>query len=135
MRIWILLESVKISGNLDIRDLLEKENICKVKKMVLSPEDRKVVYNEYITIENIPEEAFQYVVNGRSAIGWIVDQYRYDVDKDSGIVNDPNEFAGGSYILKLLLSVITVSVKTMEIVKGLPTIGLSKKNRETSEQC
>ena len=63
----------------------------------------------------------------------IVDQYRYDVDKDSGIVNDPNEYAGGSYILRLLLSVITVSVKTMEIVKGLPPIGLPKKNEETCE--
>jgi len=117
-------ESVKISGYIDVQDILKNESICKVTKMRLYPEDRKVVYNQYITVENIPEEAFEYIVNGRSAIGWIVDQYQYKVDKDSGIVNDPNEYAGGSYILRLLLSVITVSVRTMEIVKSLPRLNL-----------
>jgi len=118
------LESVKISGDIDVQDILKNESICKVTKMRLYQEDKKVVYNQYVTVENIPEEAFEYIVNGRSAIGWIVDQYQYKVDKDSGIVNDPNEYAGGSYILRLLLSVITVSVRTIEIVKNLPRLNL-----------
>ena len=75
--------------------------------MKLDPAGRRLVYNEFITIENIPEEAFRYIVNGRSALGWIVDQYQISKDKESGIVNDPNEYAGSAYILNLILSVIT----------------------------
>lgn len=120
-------ECVKLSGDIDIHNILAKEDICKVRKMRVYPDDHKVVYNEYITVENIPEEAFQYIVNGRSAIGWLADQYQYTVDKDSGIVNDPNEYAGGSYVLKLLLSIITVSVETMKIVSGLPKLVFEEK--------
>lgn len=123
-------EPVRIRGEVNIKEVLEREDICKVRKMRLYPEERKVVYNEYITVENIPEEAFQYTVNGRSAIGWVVDQYQYSVDKASGIVNDPNEYAGGTYVLKLLLSVITVSVKTMEIVGKLPKLHFDGTNEE-----
>ena len=93
--------------------------------MKLMPEERTLVYNQYLTIENIPGEAFEYTVNGRSALGWIVDRYQYKKDKDSGIIDDPNEYAGGRYILNLILSVIGVSVKTMEIVNSLPSLNLS----------
>ena len=88
--------------------------------MKLVPDKHRLIYNEYITIDDIPDEAFEYVVNGRSALGCIVDRYQITTDKESGIVNDPNEYAGSTYILKLVLSVINVSVKTMEIVKNLP---------------
>ena len=94
--------------------------------MKLIPEEGKLIYNQFLTIENIPEEVFSYVVNGRSALGWLVDQYQYKKDKDSGIVNDPNEYAGGDYILKLVLSIIGVSVETMRIVRGLPKLGLAE---------
>ena len=79
-----------------------------------------------ITIKNIPAEAYEYVVNGRTAIGWIMERYQIKTDKDSGIVNDPNDWAiehnQPRYILDLLLSIITVSVETMKIVKGLPKL-------------
>ena len=126
-------ECVKLSGDMDIHSILVKEDICKVKKIKVYPDEHKVVYNEYITVENIPEEAFQYIVNGRSAIGWLADQYQYSVDKDSGIVNDPNEYAGGSYVLKLLLSIITVSVETVKIVNGLPKLNFN--SDLTGEAC
>ena len=102
------------------------DKFCHVKKMRAFPDKGKVTYNKNITIENIPAEAFEYVVNGRSAIEWIVDQYQYTVDKKSGIVNDPNEYAGGSYVLRLLLSVINVSILTMKIVKGLPKLNFEE---------
>lgn len=73
-----------------------------------------IIYNDSITIKNIPESAYDYVVNGRSAIEWIIDQYQVKTDKKSGITDDPK------YILKLLLSVITVSMKTLELVEELP---------------
>ena len=86
----------------------------------------EIIYNSQITIKNIPPEAYEYVVNGRTAIGWIIERYQIKTDKDSGIVNDPNDWAiehnQPRYILDLLLSIITVSVETMKIVKGLPKL-------------
>jgi predicted helicase len=82
-----------------------------------------IAFNPYVTIENIPAKAYEYVVNGKSAIEWVMECYRVKTDKDSGILNDPNlyaeELCQPDYILRLLLSVIAVSVKTMEIVDGL----------------
>ncbi len=123
-----LPRTVKLSGDLSIEDAIGKPDICRVKKMKLVPEEGKLIYNQYITIENIPEEAFQYIINGRTALGWLVDQYQYSVDKGSQIVNDPNEYADSTYILKLVLSVIGVSVKTMDIVKNLPKLSFETKD-------
>lgn len=80
-----------------------------------------IIYNESITIKNIPEKAYDYVVNGRPAIEWIIDQYKVKTDKKSGITDDPNEFSDDpKYILNLLLSVITVSMRTLELIEELP---------------
>lgn len=80
-----------------------------------------IIYNESITIKNIPEKAYEYVVNGRPAIEWIIDQYQVKTDKKSGITDDPNEFSDDpKYILNLLLSVITVSMRTLELIDELP---------------
>ena len=88
-------------------------------------EDKTVIdYNPWIRISNIPLEAYAYVLNGRSAIEWIMERYQIKTDKASGIINDPNDWAEEHgkprYILDLLLSVITVSMETMKIVNGLP---------------
>lgn len=80
-----------------------------------------IIYNESITIKNIPEKAYDYVVNGRPAIEWIIDQYQVKTDKKSGITDDPNDFSDDpKYILNLLLSVITVSMRTLELIEELP---------------
>lgn len=64
---------------------------------------------------------YEYIVNGRPAIEWIIDQYKVKTDKKSGIKDDPNEFSDNpKYILNLLLSVITVSMKTLELIDQLP---------------
>jgi predicted helicase len=77
--------------------------------------------NESIKIVNIPEKAYEYVVNGRPAIEWIIDQYQIKTDKKSGITDDPNNFSEDpKYILNLLLSIITVSMKTLELIDELP---------------
>lgn len=73
-----------------------------------------IIYNKSITIKNIPERAYDYVVNGRPAIEWIIDQYQVKIDNKSGITDDPK------YILNLLLSVITVSMRTLELIDELP---------------
>src|SRR5690606_16832551 len=85
-----------------------------------------IIYNSRITIENIPAKAYEYVVNGKSAIEWIMERYQITVHKESGIKNDPNDWAREnekpSYILDLLLSVINVSVRTVQIVESLPKV-------------
>ena len=90
-------------------------------------EDKSVIeYNPWIKLTHIPLEAYEYVVNGRSAIEWIMERYQIRTDKDSGITNDPNDWATEHgkprYILDLLLSVITVSLETLKIIQGLPKL-------------
>ena len=84
----------------------------------------RIIYNERITLENIPAEAYEYVINGRSAIGWVMERYQIKTDKASGITSDPNDWAREHgrprYILDLLLSVINVGARTAGIVRGLP---------------
>lgn len=89
--------------------------------------DKSVIYyNHAITIENIPVEAYEYIVNGKSAIEWIMERYAITTDPKSGITNDPNDWAkehnDEKYILNLLLRIIHVSVQTVEIVKKLPKL-------------
>lgn len=90
-------------------------------------EDRStIIYNGRISVVNIPEVAYDYIVNGKSAIEWIMERYQVKTDKDTGIVNDPNAWAreheNPRYILTLLLSVINVSIKTQGIVSKLPAL-------------
>ena len=89
-----------------------------------------IEYNPWITISHIPQEACEYVVNGRSAVEWIMERYQIKTDKASGITNDPNDWATEQgkprYILDLLLSVITVSVETVKIVDELPGLEIKE---------
>jgi predicted helicase len=89
-----------------------------------------ILYNEWLTLSGIPERAQQYVINGRSALDWILERYRVSTDKESGIVNDANlwgeEQAKPTYILELIKSVITVSLRTIDLVDSLPGLGLQE---------
>ncbi|MBV5304346.1 MAG: DEAD/DEAH box helicase, partial [Chlorobium sp.] len=85
-----------------------------------------IIFNSAITIQNIPAKAYDYTVNGKSAIEWIMERYQLTTHKESTITNNPNDWAkevgNPRYILDLLLSVINVSVKSVEIVEGLPEL-------------
>jgi len=90
-------------------------------------DDKSIIYyNGQITIEGIPDRAYDYQVNGKSAIEWIMERYQVTTHKDSGITNNPNDWSAEQgkprYILDLLLSIIHVSTQTVEIVDGLPVI-------------
>ena len=99
-----------------------------IDKMRFKSKDDKstIIYNGNITIENIPAKAYEYIVNGKSAIEWIVERYCVSQDKKSLIKNDANDWAREHhkprYILDLLLSVINVSVQTVDIVNNLPKL-------------
>lgn len=89
-----------------------------------------IVYNDSITISNIPLEVQEYVVNKKSALDWVVERCCVKVDKDSGIINDFNDYAASvgdeQYILKLILRVITVSLETVKTVRALPKLTIHK---------
>ncbi len=93
-----------------------------VEKMKLSKDKTSLVYNDFLTLGNIPPKAFDYRLGNRSALEWIVDQYRVKTDKRSGIVNDPNRADDPQYIVKLIRKVITVSLETVDIVERLPAL-------------
>ncbi len=102
--------------------------LYRVEKMRFPKKNQKetIIYNGKIVVSNIPEKAYEYVVNGKSAIEWIMERYAVTTHKDSGIKNDPNDWAeevgNPRYILDLLLSVINVSVQTVKIVDDLPRL-------------
>ena len=90
--------------------------------------DKTIVhYNRHITMTNIPLRAYDYEVNGKPALEWVMERQTVKTDKDSGIVNDANDYANETmgdpaYPLKLFQRVITVSLQTLDIVEGLPAL-------------
>ena len=93
-----------------------------VEKMKLSKDKAQLKYNDFLTLDGIPTEVYDYKLGTRSALEWVIDQYRLKTDKRSGIVNNPNRDDEPRYILDLIARVITVSLKTVEIVKNLPPL-------------
>jgi len=88
-----------------------------------------LIYNHRITLTGIPLEAYEYVINGKPALDWVVERQCVKTDKDSGIVNDANLWATetmceAKYPLELFMRVITVSLETMKIVNGLPKLDI-----------
>ena len=100
-------------------------------KMRFPKKDKKdtIIFNDYITIRHIPAEAYDYIVNGKSAVEWLMERYAITIDKKSGIKNDPNDWSrehdNPSYIFDLVCSIVNVSVKTMEIVHKLPKLSFN----------
>ncbi|MBQ4913344.1 DEAD/DEAH box helicase [Maribacter sp. MMG018] len=118
---------VQIEGQQALLDA-DAYEFYRVSKMRFPKKDQKdtILYNGRITIKNIPEKAYEYVVNGKSAIEWIMERYQVKTDKKSGITNDPNDWGkeheNPSYIFDLLLSIINLSVQTVDIVNSLPKL-------------
>ncbi|MEH6486727.1 MULTISPECIES: DEAD/DEAH box helicase [Pseudomonas] len=103
----------------------------RVEKMKFAKKGDKsaVIYNHRIILKGIPEAAWEYVVNGKSALDWVMERQAVRTDKASGIVNDANDWAtetmgNPKYPLELFQSVITVSLETMKIVKALPSLDI-----------
>ena len=130
---------VKVYGDIDIwlsewtdetyqYFVVDKMKFAKVrdKNGKLVADKTRIIYNGHITIENIPLIAYEYIVNGKSAIEWIMERYAVTIDKASQIKNDPNDWSREHeqprYILDLLLSVIILSCKTVSAVDALPKL-------------
>ena len=89
-----------------------------------------LLYNSRITLSKIPLEAYEYVVNGKPALEWVMERYAVTMDKDNGIKNDPNTWSDNpQYILDLVKRIVRVSLETVRIVKGLPSLNEKDRNR------
>ncbi len=124
-------EEVEAATGLDIKFTGEIKNeyeYFSVEKLKFAAKDKKdtIIFNRHITVSGIPLKAYDYVVNGKSAIEWLFDRYQVTVDKASGIKNDCNDWSrehkNPRYIYNLLLSIISVSLKTVDIVNALPKV-------------
>jgi predicted helicase len=91
-----------------------------IEKMILSKDRRNIKINDSLTLSNIPAKAFEYIVGNRSALEWVIEQYRLrDVLKNDN-VDDPNKAADPTYISRLICQVITVSLETIKIIQAMP---------------
>lgn len=119
------------AGSKSLSSFGEKEYYVTKMKFAKKDDKSKVIYNNFIIIKNIPLEAYEYVVNGKPALEWVMERQGVKTDKASGIVNDANRYAvetvgDAAYPLKLFQRVITVSLETMKIVKSLPKLEIQE---------
>ncbi|GIH91275.1 helicase [Planobispora siamensis] len=116
-----------VAGNAVSTSPRELYRVAKMKipKVKGKPDRTTIIYNNWVTLTNIPEEAYRYQLGARSAIEWIIDRYQVKVDKASGITNDPNDWSDDPrYIINLLKRIVTVSLETMKIVDQLPPLDI-----------
>ena len=92
----------------------------RVDRMKLSKDKTALIVNDSLTLAGIPPDVFAYRLGNRSALEWVIDQYRLKTDKRSGIHSDPNRPDDEEYIVRLVGQVVRVSLETVEIVRGLP---------------
>ena len=110
-------------------DLIEAPDMpldWRVNQMKFSKDKTQIKYNDFLTVAGIPAEAFQYRLGNRSALEWVVDQYRVKTDRRSGIENDPNRADDETYIVDLIRKVISVSLETVGIVERLSKLEIPK---------
>ncbi len=103
-------------------NLLENAEVEGYYDVIQMKKDKKgdrIQYNHHITITQIPKKAFDYVINGKSAIDWVIERYQKTTDKDSLIENNPNDYAGGKYVFELLCRVIKLSEKSVDLIEKI----------------
>ncbi|GAA8430373.1 hypothetical protein HpNP52_20960 [Helicobacter pylori] len=112
-------ENVEMHASVEYKTLMnaEEKGYYDVEKMTKKGDS--ILYNKNIIITKIPKKAFEYVVNGKSAIDWVIERYQKTTDKESLIENNPNDYKGGKYVLELLLRVIKLSEKSVDLIEKI----------------
>ena len=123
---------------------VEKMRYARVRRDGRLEDDKtSIVYNEHVTVSDIPTRAQDYLLGSRSGLDWLLDRYRVSTHKASGIVNDPNDWmaegGGGGptasaqphYLLDLIARITTVSVRTQQIVTSLPPLDVPPAGNHT----
>lgn len=121
----------------ELENLSEEEFKITKLRFLIKGEKNSIIFNDKFIIENIPAKAYNYVVNGKSGIEWIMDRYQVKQYKDSQLTNDPNHYEsqsgalkglkGGKYVLYLLLSVIEMSVKSVDLIEEISKLSIEER--------
>lgn len=112
-------ESEEMHTSVEYKTLMNAEEKGYYDVETMTKKGDRIHYNNHIAITKIPKKAFDYVVNGKSAIDWVIERYQKTRDKDSLIENNPNDYAGGKYVFELLCRVITLSEKSVDLIEKI----------------
>jgi predicted helicase len=124
-QLHINYENVDLFNQLDVNYEQFKKEKIKVDSLRLDKKSFSLTINNSIRINQIPQEVFEYKVNGLSPLEWIADRYNLVANKDSQIINDPNDFSNEmNYVLKLVFKSMTVGVKSQELIKKIPELDI-----------
>ncbi|GAA9216427.1 hypothetical protein HpHA21_11790 [Helicobacter pylori] len=112
-------ESGEMHASVEYKTLMNAEQEGYYDVETMTKKGDRIHYNNHIAITQIPKKAFDYVVNGKSAIDWVIERYQKTMDKDSLIENNPNDYAGGKYVFELLCRVIKLSEKSVDLIEKI----------------
>ncbi len=112
-------ESEEMHTSVEYKTLMNAEEKGYYDVETMTKKGDRIHYNNHIAITKIPKKAFEYVVNGKSAIDWVIERYKKATDKDSLIENNPNDYAGGKYVFELLCRVIKLSEKSVDLIEKI----------------
>ncbi len=112
-------ESEELHTSVEYKTLMNAEKKGYYDVEIMTKKGDRINYNNHIAITKIPKKAFDYVVNGKSAIDWVIERYKKTTDKDSLIENNPNDYAGGKYVFELLCRVIKLSEKSVDLIEKI----------------
>ncbi|GAA9244327.1 hypothetical protein BTM379_04240 [Helicobacter pylori] len=112
-------ESGEMHASVEYKTLMNAEEKGYYDVETMTKKGDRINYNNHIAITKIPKKAFEYVVNGKSAIDWVIECYQKTMDKDSLIENNPNDYKGGKYVFELLCRVIKLSEKSVDLIEKI----------------
>ncbi|NHA82978.1 DEAD/DEAH box helicase [Helicobacter pylori] len=112
-------ESGEMHTSVEYKTLMNAEQEGYYDVETMTKKGDRIHYNNHIAITKIPKKAFDYALNGKSAIDWVIERYKKTTDKDSLIENNPNDYAGGKYVFELLCRVIKLSEKSVDLIEKI----------------
>ncbi|GAA8660161.1 DEAD/DEAH box helicase family protein [Helicobacter pylori] len=112
-------ESGEMHASVEYKTLMNAEEEGYYDVETMTKKGDRINYNNNIAITKIPKKAFDYVVNGKSAIDWVIKRYKKTTDKESLIENNPNDYKGGKYVFELLCRVIKLSEKSVDLIEKI----------------
>ncbi|GAA8891048.1 hypothetical protein HpSIM21_11130 [Helicobacter pylori] len=112
-------ESGEMHASVEYKTLMNAEEKSYYDVETMKKIGDRIHYNNHIAITKIPKKAFDYVVNGKSAIDWVIERYKKTTDKDSLIENNPNDYKGGKYVFELLCRIIKLSEKSVDLIEKI----------------
>ncbi|GAA9937210.1 DEAD/DEAH box helicase family protein [Helicobacter pylori] len=119
VKLHLNYESEELHASVEYKTLMNAEEKGYYDVETMKKIGDRIHYNNHIAITKIPKKAFDYVVNGKSAIDWVIERYQKTTDKDSLIENNPNDYAGGKYVFELLCRVIKLSEKSVDLIEKI----------------